>query len=62
MEKAKNMLEEVSKEEKMGYKAEIQTTSYGQQEQKKPKKNNEIIDTYEDEFEEDIEEELPEEN
>lgn len=61
LEKAKNMLDEVVKEESQGYKAEIQTST-GLKHTKKDKQKNEIIDTYEDEFEDDIEEDLPDDN
>ena len=57
LDKANKMVEEVSREEKTGYKAEITTKPT-----KKDEKKAEIIDTYGDDFEEDIEEELPEDN
>ena len=54
LDKANKMVEEVSREEKTGYRAEIPNV-------KKEEKKNEIIDTYGDDFEE-IDEDLPEDN
>jgi hypothetical protein len=54
LDKANKMVEEVSREEKTGYRAEIPNV--------KEKKPTEIIDTYGDDFEDEIEEELPEDN
>ena len=66
------MLEEVSREEKSGYRAEIHslghpTSQYSQprEENKKEavkKQQDDIIDTYGDDFDEEIEEDLPEDN
>ena len=60
------MLEEVSREEKTGYKAEINTQQKGSnvaaEKGKKEEKKDDFIDTYGDDFEEDIEEDLPEDN
>ena len=55
LDKANKMVEEVSREEKTGYKAEIPSV-------KQEEKKAEIIDTYGDDFDDDIEEELPEDN
>ena len=57
LDKANKMVEEVSREEKTGYKAEIPSAVT-----KKEEKKADIIDTYGDDFEDDIEEELPEDN
>ena len=62
LDKANRMLEEVTKEEKHGYKAEIHT-SFGDNKRKETgKREDDIIDTYGDDFDEDIEEDLPEDN
>jgi hypothetical protein len=55
------MLEEVQKEEKTGFKAEIMTHQH-MDTKKSLKKEDDIIDTYGDDFDEDIEEDLPEDN
>ena len=56
LDRANKMVEEVQREEKSGYKAEIPTIK------QEPKKND-IIDTYGDDFDDDdIEEDLPEDN
>lgn len=65
----------MQREEKSGYKAEIQSLGAGAshlaqeggrhaaaEHQRKERKHDDIIDTYGDDFEEEIEEDIPEDN
>jgi len=48
------MLEEVSREEKTGYKAQVES-----QNRYKESKKEELVETYNDDFDEEIDEDLP---